>query len=199
MTFWGHSPTTTQYFESAESQSLSRYTGDTGSFSFVTSPVSQGTYALQSPSTSGGVSIRASTGEDKTPSRGDVFALDVHIASGDERSYFYFFDDGAGAHYYVIFGANADEIIFRVDDGTTNTKLDEAASVGWTAGEYHTFEIDTSDTATDTITITMKDTGGATLATLSASDATRDTGGYILGHNGVSASAQTTFDNGVFL
>lgn len=160
--------------DSFEDQSLSEYGGDTGSFSFVTSPgVTDGTYALQNNNT--GV-VQSTSGLDNYPSQGDTVRHDHHITESQAALGFLLFtqDETNTPEGYMIRPSDVSDAfqIYRVDAGSF-TLLDEDTTVTFSQGDQ--LEIDVSPTASG-VDATCK-RSGSEIASVTTTDTTYTSGG----------------------
>jgi hypothetical protein len=153
-----------------EDQNLSEYVGDTGTVSVVSSPVSNGSFAIKSNSEANIISQTLTN----RPERGDSFEFDVRV-------------DNNNSNPGVLFGvpsgttSNTDGYLlqptdqqngiielFKIQNGNFTTLASQSISAP--TGQYLTGRVEWS--TTNTITCTTKSLSGNVFAQISASDST---------------------------
>lgn len=186
----------TQVIDRFNDQDLSEYSGDTGEFSFTTtdSEVYEGTAALVATGSTGH-EITSSSGLDNYPSRGDTFRIRVWGVNGPERPIFRFFRTDSNNLYYILVDISGNDIILRKITTGTNTKLAEDTSVAYTHSGYQEIEVDTSDTANNTISVTVWDDSGTQIGSASTTDSDHDSGGIAILENASSTPAENRYDD----
>lgn len=128
--------TTLKYLEGFEDGTVSDYGNDTGAFSAVTSPVYDGTYALQSSSSSTGTIVDAGNEVEE----GSVNHWRQYVNTGSVAGTCFAVKDELN-HYRVILDEPAGEVrVESVDTGTATTV--GSASVTLPTGEWLDVEFD---------------------------------------------------------
>lgn len=161
--------------DSFEDQSISEYAGDTGSYTTVTSPVKDGTYALQGAGS--GTGIGSTSGLNAYPSTGDTFRVYTQQPS-DGRSLFTWCAQSAGATpdgYEVFFDVHNSNFELRRRAAGSPTTL-ESANATIETGAWVYAEI-THTTGND-ITVELFDSTATSVVTLPThTDTTYTSGG----------------------
>lgn len=185
------------WIDNFDDQSLSEYTGDTGSYSFDTSTVDQGDASLTiSGSTASDQNIQSSSGLDNYPSRGDIWRYKVRINNTSiTRANLMFFTTDAGNTYTVAVEPGTGDFQINVWTSSSVDVVAADTTVTYSTGVWYEVEVDTSDTANNTIAAKLIDDAGNTDADISGTDSTYDTGDVGWQYNGGDASHQAWFDN----
>lgn len=151
------------------------YSGNLSTFSRVSgTPAAEGDYYLSASGVNNAM-ITTTSGPNATPSKGDTFAADL-LATGtsdasDQVGIMFGVPSAVGwgdrDGYNVNLSVNGGEI--SLFDHTTNNSLD-TASVSTSVDSWYTVRVDWG--SDDVISVLIKNGGGSTLGTLSATDST---------------------------
>ena len=176
-----------------EDQSLDDYDAmpsDEPQFAFVTSPVANGTYALQCEYTGSTEKMVSTSGLNAYPAQGDTFRFNMQFSTGAFSGLYYGLQDEY--HKYLIrpnSGAGAFQLYLETGQGAW-TPLDEQTGITIPTGEMMEIEVDWQATTT----CTLYNAAGSQLAQVSTTDTTWTSGGIGLESNSSNASATTTWD-----
>lgn len=174
-----------------EDNDLAEYDTTTG-FSLVTSPVSEGTYALQGQSSGTQHIMRSSSGLANYPQRGDTIEFKTRLDTSTAKISLLFFGDGSGSNYAAQVSTQDDWVALWKDNYATTL----ASSTGTIpTGEWLTGTIETY--AGGTLTLTLTDSSGAQVATVTATDSAYSSGavGWVVNTSGASGQ-QTVYVDG---
>lgn len=155
----------------------------TAGIDLVSSPVHSGDFAASVTGDGSGIKAVSNDGLEFYPRQGDEFEVWFHfdgtVGSGISSMVFYFGWQDSTNNYYMAYRPNTDDLEFAID-GTVSSS---AASVGLTAGEYHRLHVQWDDGSTfggvaGDLTITLEDSMGNVLATLTDNDTQYSAGGW---------------------
>lgn len=170
-------------FDDYEDNNITEYSGDTGLFTTVTSPVYGGTYALRPSNTSG----RTTDG---------IFRFDDPVSQGQMIRYMQYVDTGAGSgdepctifgvqspgttnqNYAVCleqFGTDRISIAENVSDNDTSGTVLASSTVSYSTGWY---EVEIDWRTNNTITAALYNSAGTLVASTTATDSSYTSGGY---------------------
>lgn len=180
--------------DSFEDQDLSEWTSDTADFSIVNSPVARGSWALDSGQSGSQQGIVSDSGLPNYPARGDIWRYEFQPINGGEFCRHDFLGADNSNEYRLVNDVQNGELIIREVDGGTDSKLAEDTSVSWELGAYNTIEIDTSDTATDTIAARAFNSSGTQIGSVSVSDGTHSGTQIGILHNGFNSTDRSLWD-----
>jgi len=165
---------TVSVIDNFEDNDLSEYSGATGDFSTVTSPVKEGTYALQADGSTGSI-IKSFSGLNNYPSRGDTVRYWLYIPGAgvnEEVPVFHWAKQGNGGEYqFSVRRGSENEIQLAVDSG--GFSILDTTSYTFPSDTWMEIEIDFQST----ITCRVLDDTGTLQASVSATDSTYDSGG----------------------
>jgi hypothetical protein len=170
-----------QIVDDFEDNDISEYDGDTGAFSVVTSPVQEGTYALQADNSRGNT-ITSQSGLANYPSRGDTFRYWLYIPSADsseEVPVTQWAKQDADNHYRFDVLRTVNDIRLGMQDGGTFTAL-ATTTYSFPSDTWMQVEIDFQST----ITCRILDSSDVEQASISATDGTFDSGNISFYANG---------------
>lgn len=175
--------------EDFESGSLSIYSGDTGNFSLVTSPIKGGTYSLKcalvaGPAVLKGISTRY--GLPVFPVRGHVFEYWARFdsASVRHRTWFGYQDDTNG--YVVHLNPGGAANIIQVVAGVSTNKV----TLGFAAlGVDKWYRLVVSWGYTGNLALSLYNDAGGLLATGTGADTTYQAGGIRIQYQNVAGQA----------
>lgn len=174
-----------------EDNDIAEYNGATGDYTTVTSPVFNGTYALEGATAGGDNNVIASTsGLNTYPSQGDSFRYAVQLASTSNVhrvGWATQTSTGGNDGYTLRINANTSEFELFTDA----TVLVEDTSVSYTAGIWYVVEVTWESDGTQTVTLWNGDTE---VTTISATDTTYTGGGIQFQTNDGSGSSNGYFD-----
>ena len=130
-------PTAVKYLEGFEDGTVSDYGNDTGAFSTVTSPVYDGSYALQSSSSSTGTIVDAGNEVEE----GSISHWRQYLNTGSVAGTCFAVKDELN-HYRLVLDEPSGEVrVESLDNGTAST-VDTAASATLPTGEWLDVEFD---------------------------------------------------------
>lgn len=185
--------------DSFEDADLSEYSGDTTAYSTATTPsgaVVDGSYTLAKPADSGFTTIQSPEGGglNAYPSRGDVFRLYFFTDTTDVQYVFYWTTDDplSGSHYEcrVRWPNNGASSFANGELFFTNTLPDasDEPSSALQANTLYYLEIDFDSGDDGAITGELvEESSGTSLASVSVTESSRDTGGILYSAAGMSS------------
>lgn len=169
-------------FDDYEDNNITEYSGDTGLFSVVTSPVFGGTYALK-PSNTSGKTTDGIFRFDQTTSQGQIirYMQYVNTAGTTDEPCVLFGVQSPGTtnlNYAVcleLFGTDRMSISRDVSNNDSSGTILASTTVSYATGWY---EVEIDWETDDTITASLYNSSGSLVAAASTTDSTYTSGGY---------------------
>jgi len=180
-----------------EDNDISEYSVDTGNFSTVTSTVQSGTYALEGTTGSSGEGrqIHSTSGLANYPSAGDIYRTNVYLTESGDDPFIYFGTQSESKDpngYRVFIAKGSSTLEFQSITGSTN--VTSIASTGATIPTAEWLELEVDWGASGDFTITLYNSAGAEIASVTGSD-TNFTSGGIGWQTGSNNQSTQYFDN----
>lgn len=154
-----------------EDSGISEYSGDTGSFSVVSTDTYQGSYALDAPDDGTLYDIHSESGLENYPSQGDTFRFNVKsqaTLNDSDSSKFrleWAVDDSAGYSYGVEHRQTLGQIALVTEDsGSFDFTATSSQDLSVESDEWMEYEVAWGD---NTITAKLFDSGGNALGSVS--------------------------------
>ncbi len=170
-------------FDDYEDNNISEYSGDTSLFSVVSSPVFGGVYALKASNTSGKTTDGIFRFDD-TVEQGKIIRymqyIDTTAGSGDEPcTLFGVQSPGTTNQNYGVclelFGTDRLSLSRDVDNNDTSGVVLATSTVTYSTGWY---EVEVDWQTDDSIDVTLYNSAGTSVASVSATDSNYTSGGY---------------------
>lgn len=178
-----------------EDQDITEYAGDTGNCTVVSSPVQNGSYALEASTGSDTtVIISSTTGLNAYPSQGDTFRVWVRTSTANALHAVMFGtqSESASTNRYQT-GLNQHQGEFELAKADSNG-FTELAAATQSYSDDTWYEIEVAWGTDDSITATLYDSAGSQLNQVSATDATFTSGGVGFLHNPGTGGSTTNYD-----
>lgn len=155
-------PVVLKYIDGFEDNDIAEYTGDTGVFSTVTSPVYADSYSLEASASTGTI-----INVDDTVTPGSVLHVRNYLNSGAVAGTIFGIQD-ANNYYSAVVDSSLNELrLEKNDDGSTST-VGSTASVSVPTGSWLDLEIQWH--ADDRVTLVLRDSAGSELVSHTVED-----------------------------
>jgi hypothetical protein len=185
-------PASTLIVDDFEDGNIAEYSGATGIYSIVTSPVSNGSRALKAKGASGSKLITSTSGLANYPAAGDTLKLALQLLS-----------NGSGSVGGICFGVQDTNNFYLLNPSSDGTfKLFKKATGSFSGiastgdnlpgGNFLTVTIDWGSSGT--IAIDVVDSNGTTQGSLSVVDTTYSSGGVGFRYSGGSDDTGAVWD-----
>lgn len=166
--------------DSAEDADIDEYGGYTGNISVTSTTSTDGSYSIEHTTDGAGkYEVESSSGLNDYPQSGDTFKVDVKISDSNDLPRIRWATQGSTGTGYGVQVANANNNIeFLVGGSKVKT-----ATLGSTmsTGQWYTFTIQWGGGGQ--MQVTVNDSSGSEIASISYTDTTYSSGGIAFGHD----------------